>query len=199
MSSRRSISGQFSEAELALDERVNQAILAPSFSSDLVSLPLGDTGLDTADPLLDDICDADMLWRYLCDPGIFENWGIYHVGEGFNTPPGIPFYVNIPFPPEGCEWTVCGTIPTGISYTLCAGLNIVSVPLCATSITKASELLAAIPNCNAVYRYQREYDCDLNSFDLYGTYSPPSADFPIQHGRAYWVMVSALGAWTPCP
>ena len=163
---------------------------------------LSDSGFHyLAFDLLDAVCGglADMLWKYNCDLRAFENWGKYHVGDGFTTLPGFPFYVNIPAPPEGCEWTVCGAIPISISYILCAGLNLVSVPLCATSITNASDLLATIPNCNSVYRYQREYDCALNSFDIYGIYSPPSMDFPIQHGRAYWVMVSAPGVWDACP
>jgi hypothetical protein len=109
----------------------------------------------------------------------------------------MPFWVNITNA-LGCSWAAGGAIDTSIAYDMCPGLNMVSLPIYSTSMTKASEMLADVPNCTGVFRWKRSVSClnDLG-FDGYFGLSYPTEDFSLLPGYGYWVNVTTSGTWTP--
>ena len=88
-------------------------------------------------------------------------------------------------------------LAAGISYPLCAGLNMVAVPLYSTSLVNASDLLAAIPNATGVWRWKGEVNCLNVGFDGFFPISLPAEDFLLMPGRSYWVSVTLAGNWAP--
>ncbi|OGL41881.1 MAG: hypothetical protein A2161_20485 [Candidatus Schekmanbacteria bacterium RBG_13_48_7] len=165
----------------------------------LVALNFNNIKTEKADTLLADLCagNADVIWKYDCNTKNFYNWTIYDSEVGWECPPGMAFWVNIPYP-GGCTWESSGALDISISYNLCAGLNLVALPIYSTGITKASELRASVPNCTAVYRFKKETDC-INplGFDAYFDISDPGDDFDLIPGYGYWVNVTVAGIWTP--
>ena len=129
----------------------------------LVSLPLANTGLLTANQLLASICgsnEATTIWRYLNDTKTFVAWTYLDTDMGWLTRAGMPFWVNVLSPGgTGCIWTVNGTIPTGVSYNLEPGINLVSLPVYTTNLPFASDILNNVPGCTGVWRWNRETDC----------------------------------------
>ncbi|OGL50537.1 MAG: hypothetical protein A2161_06485 [Candidatus Schekmanbacteria bacterium RBG_13_48_7] len=165
----------------------------------LISLPVKNSALKTSSALLADICDgdADSIWSYDCTRRTFTSWNFLDPGAGWPTWVGMPFWVNIT-ERDGCSWYVYGEIDTTISYTLCSGLNMVSLPIYSTSITTASELMYSIPNCTGVFRWKKEVSCyNPTGFDAYFPLSDPEEDFSLHPGYAYWVNVTAAGTWIP--
>jgi hypothetical protein len=165
----------------------------------LISLPVYDPALGTAAELLADICtgEADSLWWYDCESRSFWSHTILDTGDGWDTWTGMPFWVNI-YSAKSCPWIVSGPYDTGISFSLCPGLNMVSLPLYTTSITRASELMADVPNCTAVFRWKREISCyNKQGFDAFFDISDPAEDFSLHSGYGYWVNVTAAGTWVP--
>jgi hypothetical protein len=74
----------------------------------------------------------------------------------------------------------------------------ISLPLYATSIQKASDLIKSIPSCTAVYRWAKEFGCWKPAlFDAYFDISDPAEDFYILVGHAYWINVSEQVIWNP--
>jgi len=165
----------------------------------MISKPFRNESNDTSDELLPEICspEADAIWWYDCINKQFKSWTILDVGTGWNTWAGIPFWVNIR-DKDGCTWRTGGALDTAISYTLCPGLNMISVPLFSTNLEQASDLMADIPNCTAVYRWKKILSC-LNSpgFHAFTTLSDPAEDFSVWPGYSYWVNVTASGVWNP--
>lgn len=167
----------------------------------LISMPLEDLDLITADLLLADICHGkkvDSVWKWDAPTASFVSWNILDMGTGWFVEVGMPIWVNVADPRNGCKWMVKGTMLTGLSYDLIAGLNLVSLPVYSTSIVNASDLLADIPDCTGVWRWSREDSCkNAVGFDGFFSLSDPSEDFPLMHGGGYWVSVSTAGTWTP--
>jgi len=129
--------------------------------------------------------------------GLFSSWTFLDVGAGWPTWNGMPFWVNITNP-AGCTWQPPGTVSPTITYTLCAGFNMVSLPVYSTSITTASQLLASIPNCTAVYLCRKSVSCASPLvFDAYFDISTPAEDFTIDSGDGLFVNVTVAGTWPP--
>jgi len=177
----------------------------PAFGFDLctglnlISLPVENPDLNSSSPLLADICggEADALWWFDCISRTFRSWTFLDTGTGWSTWSGIPVWVNINNP-AGCVWSVIGTVNTSISFDLCNGLNMVSLPVYSTSITTASELMAAVPNCTAVYGWKKEKSCANDPiFNAFFDISDIIEDYIVSSGYAYWINVTSPGTWTP--
>jgi hypothetical protein len=164
----------------------------------LISLPYV-SSVDTSSALLADVCPGktDSLWKYDCVTQSFTSWNILDVGLGWDVWSGMPFWVNVTdF--EGCIWQPEGTDPAGISFNLCTGLNMVSIPVYTSSISWASDLLEDVPNCTGVYLWTKIISCSIpQGFIGYFPISLPSEDFRIFPGDGLWVVVTFPSSWTP--
>jgi hypothetical protein len=128
---------------------------------------------------------------------MYLSWTILDAGDGWDVWTGMPFWVNITNP-DGCIWFYIGDLDTSISYTLCPGMNLVSLPVYSRSITSASELLSDIPSCTAVFRWKRSMSClQKLGFDAFYKYSDKAEDFSVLLGHGYWVNVTDAGIWVP--
>ena len=165
----------------------------------MVSLPYDDTCIANVAALRYDICtkDADAIWVFDCSEQMFHSYTSLDTGAGFGIWAGMPFWVNITSPGT-CIWEVYGTVDTTLTYQLCPGLNMVSLPEYSTSITLASQLLSDIPNCTAVFRWTKSVNCaSAPEFEGFFDLSDPLEDFAIYPRQALWVNVTAGGTWFP--
>ena len=122
---------------------------------------------------------------------------MYDTGDPWDTCVGLPFWTNVTVP-GGCTLQTFGTVFDVISFPLCTGLNLVSLPVYSTSITKASHMLADIPSSTGVFRWRRELSClDPATFDAYFDISHPSEDFALMPGRGYYISVASDSTWLP--
>jgi len=170
----------------------------------LVSLPLAATGLDTADLLLADICGdgrADVLWEWLYDSCAFRSWTRWDTAPGWPTEVGMPFWVSISsmLSHEECTWEVVGLVPDEICYTIRPGLNLIAIPIYPTTLLKASDLLADIPNCMGVWVWNRQFDCYRTGFSGFFWLSGSREDFDLLPGYAYWIMYAGFFPFEWCP
>ncbi|MBN1153806.1 FG-GAP repeat protein [candidate division KSB1 bacterium] len=69
--------------------------------------------------------------------------------------------------------------------------NEIALPFVVSNVTKASELMAIVPNCNSV----AYWDAQSQGFDQYVDWLPPS-DFPVQAGYPYYINVSQNGTFS---
>jgi len=162
-------------------------------------VPYDNPAISDSDLLLDAICpgDADALWFFDCEKFEFKTWTYLDKPPGWVVRTGMPFWVNITGK-TGCYWSAVGLLDTTISYKLCAGMNLVSLPVYTTSIASGKELLADIPGCNAVFRWKKTVSCDnFPGFNGYFLTSDPSENFSVFPGYSYWVNVVAPVEWIP--
>jgi hypothetical protein len=165
----------------------------------MISLAFERDDIITASDLLEKVCDgdADSVWLYDCEIPAFQSWTILDTGTGWDVWTGMPFWVNITNP-RGCLWLLTGDLDTSINYDLCPGLNMVSVPVYSSSIARASDLLADIPFCTAVFRWKKSVSClQPLGFDAFYTYSHPSENYSVLLGYGYWINVTDSVNWTP--
>jgi hypothetical protein len=167
-----------------------------------IALPLDSTGILTEADLLASInasgCSADAIFVFDCAFSAFTSFTHLDDGPGDPVYAGQAFYVNITG--GACTWSVTGVPPSGITYGLCTGPNAVAVPVYSTSLAKASDLLASVPNANAVYEFTRiGGNCSATAdFNAYYPFSTPGEDFDLIPGvYAYWVNTSTSGVWSP--
>jgi hypothetical protein len=74
----------------------------------------------------------------------------------------------------------------------------VSLPIYSTSIAAASDMLADVPNCNAVFRWKRMLSCfSPLGFDSFFTVSSSEEDFTVVSAYGYWINVTTSGTWNP--
>jgi hypothetical protein len=168
-----------------------------------IALPLASTGILTEADLLASInasgCNADAIFVFDCAYATFTSFTWLDDGPGDPVYPGQAFFVNIT-DPTPCTWSVTGVPPSSISYGLCTGPNAVSIPVYSTSLMNASDLLASVPNANAVYEFTKvNGNCGAApGFNAYYPFSTPAEDFALVPGiYAYWVNTSAPGTWNP--
>jgi hypothetical protein len=126
--------------------------------------------------------DASMQGYYQYVPALsFTN---------FSVEMGYPYYVNIT---TDTVFTLLGKIATpsfNLVTTSTTDFNEVMLTLDKTSITKASELMADIPNCNSVAFWEA-------SMQGYYQYVPALSftDFDVRVGYPYYVNVTADIIW----
>ncbi|OGL42619.1 MAG: hypothetical protein A2161_04125 [Candidatus Schekmanbacteria bacterium RBG_13_48_7] len=165
----------------------------------LISVPFDNESLKKAGSILTVICSgrADALWRYNCITKNFESWTTLDTGDGWDCSPGTPLWVNITGTTM-CTWKPTGNPIASLSYNLCNGMNVVSLPVFSTSINSADDLLSDIPGCNGIWRWKKDTNCSASAgFDGFFTISLPSENFILFYGSGYWANVNSSGTWTP--
>ncbi|MBM3235710.1 T9SS type A sorting domain-containing protein [Candidatus Poribacteria bacterium] len=173
------ISNRVGEYDVALKS-------TPTTDWNLVAGPVGGEEITKASQLLADIPKANAVAYW--DAALQGYVQYVPVVRDFSVTRGYPYYVNVT---EDAIWTIAGSLTTPIFNlitTESTDWNTITVPLDKVDITKASELQADIPSCNAV----AYWDAALQG---YVQYVPVVRDFSVRVGRAYYVNVTANGTW----
>ena len=95
----------------------------------LISLPFANNDPDTASKLPANFGpgNADAICVYDFEMKQFNPWTILDEGAGWETNPGMPFWVNITRDGD-LSWFVTGNLVTSARFHLCSGLNMVALP-----------------------------------------------------------------------
>jgi unsaturated rhamnogalacturonyl hydrolase len=131
-------------------------------------------GISDQDPLT-----AGVQWTdngdVIGDPAVHHFYRVTAIRGGAEGDPSDPF----------------GEFEFGLVTTPSTDFNEIAIALEASGITSAGRLLAAVPNCNSVARW----NAPLQGYEQYVPGVPPT-DFAVEAGRPYYVNVSAGGVFT---
>ncbi len=155
-----------------------------------IALPLITSEITNAQHLMEAItgCNSTAQWN----SGI-QGYEQYIPGippTNFTVEMGYPYYVNVT---GNTGFTLLGKIATpsfNLITTPTTDFNEIVLPLTKTEITKASQLMNDIPNCNsAAY-----WDASIQGYQQYIPGIPPT-DFDVRVGYPYYVNVTAQVSW----
>jgi hypothetical protein len=158
----------------------------PTTDWNLIAGPVGSEDITKASELMAAIPNANAVAYW--DAALQGYVQYVPVVRDFSVTRGYPYYVNVT---ADAIWTIAGALTTptfSLITTESTDWNTITVPLDKVDITKASELLADIPSCNAV----AYWDAALQG---YVQYVPVVRDFSVRAGRAYYVNVTADVIW----
>jgi hypothetical protein len=155
-----------------------------------ITLSLNINGVSNAAELMAAIPGCNSVARWNASLQGYEQYVPGLEFTNFNVYMGYPYYVNIM---KDTVFTLLGEIATpsfNLVTTLTTDFNEVTLTLDKTNITKASELMADIPNCNSVAFWDA-------SMQGYYQYVPALSftDFDVRVGYPYYVNVTADVIW----
>jgi|GEM_PF-2686945 len=155
-----------------------------------IALPLSLQGVSKASDLMNTITGCNSVARWNADIQGYEQYVPGVEPTNFDVPMGHPYSVNIT---SSVVYTLLGkpvytTFPLIVTPT--TSFNAIMLTLDKTNITKASELMADIPNCNSV----AYWNASIQGYEQYIPGIPPT-DFDVMVGYPYYVNVTANGTW----
>jgi len=167
-----------------------QLITTPSTDFNEIALPLETPGINTADDLLNLIPNCNSVAKWNATTQSYQQYVPGVPPTNFDITAGHPYYVNVTantmFSLTGAEVVTFFSLIT----TPTTDFNEVTLPLNKTNITKASELMADIENCNSV----AYWNASTQSYKQYVPGVPPT-DFNVLPGHPYYVNVTANTTW----
>lgn len=155
-----------------------------------IAFPFQDETISDAMTLMQKIpvCNSVVRW----DPAYqgFEQAIQSLPQSNFTVEPGHAYYVNVK---SDSIWTLTGDYANPVYdliSTSTTGFNEIMLPLDKSNLNMASDLMADIPNCNSVARWNTE-------IQEYEQYVPelPLSDFKVKSGCPYSVNVTANCRW----
>ncbi|OVE78651.1 hypothetical protein BVY01_04875, partial [bacterium I07] len=155
-----------------------------------IALPLDLEGLSTADQLVSAIFGCTSVAHWNAEEQGYEQYipGLDH--KNFQVSIGKPYLVNVS---QNSVFTSIGR-PVDSSFQLRTtsrtSFNNIMIPHNKYQLQSASDLLADIPNCNSVARWNAE----TQSYDQFNP-ADPGSDFKVLVGHAYLVSVAAESNW----
>ncbi len=181
-------------SESGLSNRVGEfdfgLVTTPTTDFNEIALTLIMPGIQTASDLMQAIpnCNSVAMWNTQ-----FQGYRQYSPSipsTNFDVYPGYPYYVNVSAPGV---FTLTGSYSQPqfeLMTTPTTDFNDIMIPLTIEDLAMASDLMAAIPNCNSVARWNAP-------FQGYSQYSPsiPSTNFAVRTGYPYYVNVSGNSIW----
>ena len=156
-----------------------------------ISLPFTGTGVSTAEGLCGAIpyCTAASYWNASTQSFVKHTKG--SATNNFNVFPGRPYFVTVS---QNSSWTVSGSVPIGVTFSLTTGsgsnVNAVAIPVNYTLFRTAEDVLSAISNADAIWRW----DPTKNGYIGHPKGSVIN-NFSVQPGLAYLVSVTASSSW----
>jgi hypothetical protein len=155
-----------------------------------IAIPLNRTNIANAQQLMAAVpgCNSIARWN-----AAIQGYDQYIPGfaiTNFTVTPGYPYYVNVT---TNGIFTLLGELTQpvfNLITTAKTDFNEIMLPLEKTAITKASELMADIPNCNSVAKWNA-------STQGYDQYVPGFAitNFSVNVGYPYYVNLTANTIW----
>ena len=184
------VGGGESEPSTYVGEFDYELILTATTDFNEIALPFVLPGISNAADLLALLPDCNGIARWDAEIQGYDQYSPLIPITNFAVEMGHPYYVN------ATANTVCtfsGSLANpafNLITTETTDFNEVMVPLDKSYITKASELLADIPNCDGVAYWNPE----IQGYEQY-FYLIPITDFVVRVGYPYYVNVSADVTW----
>ena len=165
----------------------------PTTSFNQISLPLIIQDIHDANDLMLAIPGCNSVARWNAQLQAYEQYIPGVPPTNFTVTMGNSYYVNVT---SSSIITMVGGI-TGPNFNLMTtsntSFNEIMLPLDKTSISNASELMADIPACNSVARW----NASLQTYEQYIPGVPPT-NFVVKVGYSYYVNVTENVSW-PIP
>jgi hypothetical protein len=176
-------SSYFGEFEFSL-------ITTPETDFNEVALALNITGVANAQQLIAAVPNCNSVARWNASLQGYEQYIPGIPPTDFTVQTGYPYYVNVTS--DGIFTMLGGlTSPTfNLITTSRTDFNEVMLPLNKTGIAKASQLMANIPYCNSVARW----NASMQGYEQYIPGIPPT-DFDVKAGYPYYVNVTSDVTW----
>ena len=156
-----------------------------------IGLPLNISGISKASDLMAAIPNCNSVARWLASQQGYEQYVPSIPPTDFDVSMGNAYYVNVTA--DGV-YTLTGSV-VDVSFNLVTtattDFNEVIIGLDKTGLSKASDLMGDIPNCNSVARWV----ASLQGYEQYVPGIPPT-DFDVQTGHPFYVNVTEDGSWS---
>lgn len=176
-------SSYFGEFEFSL-------ITTPKTDFNEIALALNIPSVTNAQQLVAAVPGCNSVARWNASLQGYEQYIPGIPPTNFAVQMGYPYYVNVT---SNGTFTLLGelTAPTfNLITTPKTDFNEVMLPLNKTGIAKASQLMANIPNCNSVARW----NASMQGYEQYIPGIPPT-DFDVKAGYPYYVNVTSNVTW----
>jgi hypothetical protein len=165
-------------------------ITTPTTDFNEISLPTAMEGITDAAQLMAAIpgCNSVARWD-AADQGYYQYISFLPM-TNFSVEKGYPYYVNVT---DNVIFTLIGKVvkPTfNLVTTPTTDFNEVMLTLDKTGITQASELMADIPSCNSIARWNAEDQ----GYYQYVSFLPMT-NFNVRAGYPYYVNVTSNITW----
>ncbi|MBN2010683.1 T9SS type A sorting domain-containing protein [candidate division KSB1 bacterium] len=155
-----------------------------------IALPLNQGGINQASDLIAAVPNCNSVARWNASFQGYEQYISVIPPTNFSINPGFPYYVNVT---GNTMFTVVGdyTSPSfNLVTTSTTNFNEIMLPLDRSDIGNASALLAAIPNCNSIARWNALFQ----GYEQYISVIPPT-NFSVRIGYPYYVNITANTIW----
>ncbi|MBN1790239.1 MAG: putative Ig domain-containing protein [Bacteroidales bacterium] len=165
-------------------------ITTPSTDFNEIALPLNFSNVTNASELLSIVPGCNSVGRWNAATQGYDQYISFIPPSNFSIEMGYPYYVNVTY---DAVFTLTGEIvePTfNLITTPSTDFNEVMLTLDKTEIKTASELMADIPNCNSIAKW----NASTQGSDQYLSFIPPS-NFGVRVGYPYYVNVSENTIW----
>jgi hypothetical protein len=167
-----------------------ELITTPTTDFNEIALPLESPGINTAQDLMNAIPGCNSVAKWNANTQSYQQYVPGIPPTNFSIEPGYPYYVNVTantiFSLTGAECHA--TYSLVITET--TDFNEIVLPLDKTGLTKASQLMVDVPNCNSV----AYWNASTQSYQQYVPGIPPT-DFSVTPGHPYYVNVTANTTW----
>jgi hypothetical protein len=167
-----------------------QLITTPTTDFNEIALPLETPGINTAQDLMNAIPGCNSVAKWNAATQSYQQYVPGLPPTNFSVESGYSYYVNVTantiFSLTGAECCVAYSLMT----TSTTDFNEIVLPLSRTNLTKASQLMSDIPNCNSV----AYWNAATQSYQQYVPGIPPT-DFDLIPGYPYYVNVTSDINW----
>jgi hypothetical protein len=167
-----------------------ELITTPTTDFNEIALPLESPGINTAQDLMSTIPGCNSVAKWNATTQSYQQYVPGIPPTNFSIEPGYPYYVNVTantiFSLTGSECSASYSLVT----TATTDFNEIVLPLSKTELSKASQLMSNIPNCNSV----AYWNASTQSYQQYVPGIPPT-DFNVVPGHPYYVNVTANTTW----
>ncbi|MBN2413902.1 T9SS type A sorting domain-containing protein [candidate division KSB1 bacterium] len=167
-----------------------QLVTTTSTDFNEIALPLELTGITKANELMNVIPYCNSIARWDAASQGYVQYIPELTFTDFDIQAGRPYYVNIT---ANSVFTLTGSVISPVFNLLTTestSFNEIVLPLDKTSITKASELLTDVQDCDAV----AQWNAVLQNYDMYIP-AQSFSDFQTKVGYPYYIHVTSGSTW----
>ena len=179
-----------SESSNRVGEFDFELITTPTTDFNEIAIPLIMNNVTTASELMAAIPNCNSVARWNASSQGYDQYIPPIPPTNFAVSMGYPYYVNVT---ANTVFTLVGEYATpsfNLITTPTTDFNEIMLPLDRSDVTTASQLMAAVPNCNSIAKWNAQ----TQGYDQYIPPIPPT-NFAVRVGYPYYVNVTANVVW----
>jgi hypothetical protein len=184
------VNGAESENSTTIGAFNFELVTTPTTDFNEIALPLAIRGVTSAAELMTAIPGCNSVARWVAGMQGYEMYIEILPATNFAVTAGYPYYVNVA---GDVVFTLVGELVSpvfNLITTATTDFNEVMLPLDKTNITSASALMADIPSCNSVAKW----NAGIQGYDQYISVLP-ATNFVVRTGYPYYVNILSDCTW----